>query len=173
MSPYKNALSTIGKSINLKKHSFKNCSKRTKRATALILCFNIFPNGMPAIAAKFPLPQSNFCSSYFASNRPLSNSGRNCVQKLFVKFLPRPAKDFPRSAIKATFLQKPISIIWFFIMIPGTLTMGRPAEREGRRGHCSEARGYRGARGSELSGLECKIHQLKLRPADAMMFFFF
>ena len=36
----------------------------------------------------------------------------------------------------------------------------------GRRGRCP------GARGSELSGLECKIHQLKLRPADAMMFFF-
>ena len=42
------------------------------------------------------------------------------------------------------------------------------ARREGgaRRGHCP------GARGSELSDLECKIHQLKLRPADAMMFFF-
>ena len=33
-------------------------------------------------------------------------------------------------------------------------------------------RGHRGARGSELSGLECKIYQLKLRPANAMMFFF-
>ena len=30
----------------------------------------------------------------------------------------------------------------------------------------------RGARDSELSGLECKIYLLKLRPADAMMFFF-
>ena len=44
----------------------------------------------------------------------------------------------------------------------------RQARREGvRRGHCP------GARGSKLSGLECKIHQLKLRPADAMMFFGF
>ena len=33
-------------------------------------------------------------------------------------------------------------------------------------------RGHRGTRGSELSGLECKIHQLKLRPAGAMMLFF-
>ena len=33
-------------------------------------------------------------------------------------------------------------------------------------------RGHRGTRGSELSGLECKIHQLKLRPAAAMMLFF-
>ena len=49
--------------------------------------------------------------------------------------------------------------------------MARPAERGGRRGHCPGARGHREARGSELSGLECKIHQLKLRPADAMMFF--
>ena len=40
-------------------------------------------------------------------------------------------------------------------------------------GQCPEARGHRGARGSELSGLKCKIHQLKLRPADAMMFFLF
>ena len=38
-----------------------------------------------------------------------------------------------------------------------------------RKGHCP---GTQGARGSELSGLECKIHQLKLRPADAMMLFF-
>ena len=49
----------------------------------------------------------------------------------------------------------------------------RTAERGGgRRGHCPVARGHRGTRGSELSGLECKIHQLKLRPAGAMMLFF-
>ena len=42
----------------------------------------------------------------------------------------------------------------------------RPAERGGRKDHCP------GARGAELSGLECKIHQLKLRSADAIMFFF-
>ena len=48
----------------------------------------------------------------------------------------------------------------------------RTAERGGRRGHCPGARGHRGTRGSELSGLECKIHQLKLRPAGAMMLFF-
>ena len=45
-------------------------------------------------------------------------------------------------------------------------------EGEGRRGHCPGARGHKGTRGSELSGLECKIHQLKLRPAGAMMLFF-
>ena len=46
------------------------------------------------------------------------------------------------------------------------------ARREGgRRGHCLGARGHREARGSELSGLECKIHQLKLRPVDSMMLF--
>ena len=45
----------------------------------------------------------------------------------------------------------------------------RPAER-GTEG--VTVRGHMGPRGSELSGLECKIHQLKLRPADAMMFFF-
>ena len=44
--------------------------------------------------------------------------------------------------------------------------------RGGIRGHCPGARGHKGTRGSELSGLECKIHQLKLRPADAMMLFF-
>ena len=44
----------------------------------------------------------------------------------------------------------------------------RPAER-GAEG--VTVWGHMGARGSELSGLECKIHQLKLRPADAMMFF--
>ena len=45
----------------------------------------------------------------------------------------------------------------------------RQARREegAEGGHCA------GARGSELSGLECKIHQLKLRPADLMMFFYF
>ena len=49
----------------------------------------------------------------------------------------------------------------------------KQARREGgRRGHCPGARGFREARGSELSGLKCKIHQLKLRLADAMMFFF-
>ena len=49
----------------------------------------------------------------------------------------------------------------------------RTAERGGgRRGHCPGARGHRGTRGSALSGLECKIHQLKLRPAGAMMLFF-
>ena len=49
----------------------------------------------------------------------------------------------------------------------------RTAERGGgKRGHCPGARGHRGARGSELSGLECKIHQLKLRPVGAMMLFF-
>ena len=48
----------------------------------------------------------------------------------------------------------------------------RTAEWGGRRGHCPGARGHRGTRGSELSGLECKIHQLKLRPAGAMMLFF-
>ena len=48
------------------------------------------------------------------------------------------------------------------------------ARREGgRSGHCPGARGHRGARGSKLSGLERKIHQLKLRPADAIMFFFY
>ena len=47
--------------------------------------------------------------------------------------------------------------------------VGRPTysqdrrEGGGRRGHCPGARGHRGTRGSELSGLECKIHQLKLR----------
>ena len=50
--------------------------------------------------------------------------------------------------------------------------MVRTAERGGRRGHCPGARGHRGTRGFELSGLECKIHQLKLRPAGAMMLFF-
>ena len=48
----------------------------------------------------------------------------------------------------------------------------RTAERGGRRGHCPGARGHRGTGGSELSGLECKIHQLKLRPAGAMMLLF-
>ena len=47
-----------------------------------------------------------------------------------------------------------------------------PPRGGGRRGHCPGARGHRGTRGSELSGLECKIHQLKLRPAGAMMLFF-
>ena len=47
-----------------------------------------------------------------------------------------------------------------------------PPRRGGRRGHCPGAREHRGTRGSELSGLECKIHQLKLRPAGAMMLFF-
>ena len=41
-----------------------------------------------------------------------------------------------------------------------------PPRGGGQRDHCP------GARGSKLSGLECKIHQLKLRPADAMMLFF-
>ena len=47
------------------------------------------------------------------------------------------------------------------------------ARREGggQKGSLSGGLGTEGARGSELSGLECKIHQLKLRPADAMMFF--
>ena len=45
----------------------------------------------------------------------------------------------------------------------------RPAERGAER---VTVQGHMGARGSELSGLQCKIHQLKLRPADAMMFFF-
>ena len=44
--------------------------------------------------------------------------------------------------------------------------------RGGRRSHCPGGLGHRGARDSELSGLECEIRQLKLRPADAMMFFF-
>ena len=52
------------------------------------------------------------------------------------------------------------------------LHMSRTAERGGRRGHCPGARGHRGTRSSELSGLECKLHQLKLRPAGAMMLFF-
>ena len=51
--------------------------------------------------------------------------------------------------------------------------LSRPAERGGRRGHCPSVRGHMGARGSELSGLECKIDQFKLRPANAMMFFFY
>ena len=49
----------------------------------------------------------------------------------------------------------------------------RPDERGDRSGHSSGARGHRRTRGSELSGSECKIHQLKLRPADAMSFFFY
>ena len=49
----------------------------------------------------------------------------------------------------------------------------RLAERGGQKGSLSGGPGTQGARGSELSGLECKIHQLKLRLADAMMFFFF
>ena len=44
----------------------------------------------------------------------------------------------------------------------------RPAER-GAEG--VTVQGHMGAQGSELSGLECKIHQLKLWPADAIMFF--
>ena len=48
-----------------------------------------------------------------------------------------------------------------------------PPRGEGRRDHCPGAQKHRGTRGSELSGLECKIHLLKLRPADAMMFFFY
>ena len=44
----------------------------------------------------------------------------------------------------------------------------RPAER-GAEG--VTVRGHMGARGSELSGLECKNYQLKLRPAVAIMFF--
>ena len=44
----------------------------------------------------------------------------------------------------------------------------RPAE-SGAEG--VTVRGHMGAWGSELSGLECKIHQLKLQLADAMMFF--
>ena len=48
------------------------------------------------------------------------------------------------------------------------------ARREGgQKASLSGVRGHRGTRGSELLGLECKIHQLKLRPADAMMFFLF
>ena len=47
------------------------------------------------------------------------------------------------------------------IMMSSGVARGRS-----RRGHCL------GTRGSELSGLESKIHQLKLRSADAMMFFF-
>ena len=43
------------------------------------------------------------------------------------------------------------------------------ARREGGRAERVTVWGHRGARGSELSGLECKIHQLKLRPADAMI----
>ena len=46
----------------------------------------------------------------------------------------------------------------------------RTAERGGAER--VTVRGHRGTRGSELSGLECKIHQLKLRPAGAMMLFF-
>ena len=59
-------------------------------------------------------------------------------------------------------------------ILPGEAAppLARTAERGGRRGHCPGARGHRGTRGSELLGLECKIHQLKLRPAGAMMLFF-
>ena len=61
----------------------------------------------------------------------------------------------------------------YFRFIFGAVAKNRPAERGGgRKGHCPGARRHRGCQGSELSGLECKIHQLKLRPADAMMFFF-
>ena len=49
---------------------------------------------------------------------------------------------------------------------------GPPRGRD-RRGHCPWARGHGGARGSELSGLAFKIHQLKLPHAEALMFFFF
>ena len=43
------------------------------------------------------------------------------------------------------------------------LLLTGPPRRGSRRGYCTGARGHRVARGSELSGLECKIHQLKLR----------
>ena len=46
------------------------------------------------------------------------------------------------------------------------------ARQDGGKAEGIAVGGHRGARGSELSGLECKIHQLKLRPADAMTFFF-
>ena len=46
----------------------------------------------------------------------------------------------------------------------------RPAKR-GAKG--VTARGHRGAGRSEWSGLECKIHQLQLWPADAIMSLFF
>ena len=42
-----------------------------------------------------------------------------------------------------------------------------------QKGSLSGGPGIQGARGSEFSGLECKIHQLKLRSANAMMFFFY
>ena len=45
------------------------------------------------------------------------------------------------------------------------------ARREGTEG--VTVREHRGDRGSELPGLECKIHPLKLRPANVMMFFLF
>ena len=63
----------------------------------------------------------------------------------------------------------------FLVMQPTHLKWSRAASGDqarregGRRGHYP---GTQGARGLELSGLKCKIHQLKLGPADEMMSFF-
>ena len=86
-------------------------------------------------------------------------------------FLEKPCSDVSQilSYDPSEWLQRrPKPIVYFF-----RSCVIRPAERETRSGHCTGARGHTGARGSELSGLECKIYQLKLRPADAMMFFFY
>ena len=47
----------------------------------------------------------------------------------------------------------------------------RPVKRGGAEGVTVRGLGDTGGPGFRISGLECKIHQLKLRPADAMMFF--
>ena len=51
-----------------------------------------------------------------------------------------------------------------------TQLLDRPAG--GQKGSQSGGPGTQGARGSEMSGFECKIHQLKVWSADAIMFFF-
>ena len=59
-------------------------------------------------------------------------------------------------------------------MNPKTAALGAGLPRGGAEGvTCPVAREHRGAWGSELSGLECKIHQLKPWPEDAMIFFYF
>ena len=54
---------------------------------------------------------------------------------------------------------------------PAALMENAPLRFTERGAEGVTVRGHMGARGSVLSGLECKIYQLKLRPADAMMFF--
>ena len=102
------------------------------------------------------------------------------------------AQDISKKMILLTFINITLDLsktcclycIWFALILLNTSCKCTRDTHEqsgpprgggggGRRGHYPGARGHKGARGSKLSGLECNIHQLKLRPADAMMFLFY